>query len=266
MSTVWTKIGKLTTASKFLTALILMAAFETGYANLRASNALSSPLDSMNASDLSCMKVTNYNLPSAENYSCANKHKIAIKIGKNSWAKICPAAAAAARMQGSIHLTHNGAKYIYRSSKTVEKIPKGCSTTTGAAGVCLIPYIHVAADPQYYNFGDIIEVPHLKGVMIPHPNGKGMMPHPGVLIVADTGGRIKGEVRFDAFIGPRSWMAKENPFGPSGLKMTDETKCIMGFRKINGESQMAQAMKTDLKNMINNPNRLIAMATLGGRR
>lgn len=102
-----------------------------------------------------------------------------------------------------------------------------CETAIGAAGVCLTPFISVAADPRYYNMGDIIAMPGLKGRKITLPNGKTMV-HPGYFIVQDVGSAIKGPNRFDFFTGSLSPKDDGNAFGYDGfqdLVMNDKNNC-----------------------------------------
>jgi 3D (Asp-Asp-Asp) domain-containing protein len=80
----------------------------------------------------------------------------------------------------------------FRLNKEFNQCPQGM----GAHQVCLDPYRSVAADPKFHKIGDVIYVPKLKDQKL--PNGE---THDGYLIVRDTGGNIKGEGRFDFFIG-----------------------------------------------------------------
>jgi membrane-bound lytic murein transglycosylase A len=97
-----------------------------------------------------------------------------------------------------------------------------CETAKGASGNCLIPYVSVAADPDYYQMGDIIEMPSMKGKEITLPSGR-KMKHPGYFIVEDTGGAIRGRNRFDFFTGAHDMHDKANAFGSQG---SDNTQMI----------------------------------------
>jgi 3D (Asp-Asp-Asp) domain-containing protein len=209
--------------------------------------------DSHVPSSRTCLKATNYFLPSNENYSCTNNEKIKVNISATETVKICPAAKAAAELQGSLQLMHKGSNYIYRYTGQTEKIKTTCTSTTGAAGVCLMAYLHVAADPKFHAMGDIIRIPQIRGTLIPRPDGKGLMAHPGYVIVADTGGAIKGPNRFDFFIGKMAWDSPTNPFGPAGHRMTDERNCMMSFQKIAAGSTMAAMVKTGIEKMLTMP-------------
>lgn len=271
MSKLWQVFRKQKTLNKFVTLTSLATAMMVigfdGYAKGGSALYQNAPESVFKdgASDMSCFNATNYYLPEAQNFSCRNKHKIRIKLGRGKYARICPAAHQAARLQGSIQVSHKGEKYLYRYNRKVDQVPKGCSTTTGAAGVCLTPYIHVAADPKHYAMGDLIEVPELAGTPVPRVDGKGTMPHPGYLIVADTGGAIKGRQRFDFFIGTSVWNASSNPFGPSGFKMTDPNRCIMAFRKIKSGTQLANSIRSEIDQLVTN-NKVFQIASLGGQR
>ncbi len=80
----------------------------------------------------------------------------------------------------------------FRLNKELMLCPQGM----GAHRVCLDPYRSIAADPKFHKIGDVIYVPLLKGKKLPNNET-----HDGYLVVRDTGGNIKGEGRFDFFIG-----------------------------------------------------------------
>lgn len=138
-------------------------------------------------------------------------------------AQPCAAFRREVRMQGSGILPGN--RLLTYNNKT---IPMGsCETAFGASNQCLIPYISVAADPNYYNMGDIIDMPSLKGKVMTLPNGKSFV-HPGYLIVHDKGGAIKGPNRFDLFTGTLDMHDQRNSFGSNAdtqTIMTDVSDC-----------------------------------------
>lgn len=80
----------------------------------------------------------------------------------------------------------------FRLNKSFSMCPQGM----GAHNVCLDPYRSIAADPKFHKIGDVIYIPILKDQKL--PDGE---IHDGYMIVRDTGGAIKGEGRFDFFIG-----------------------------------------------------------------
>lgn len=136
----------------------------------------------------------------------------------------CKAFKKEVRMQGSGTMLDNK---IYTYQGKIRNIG-ACNTAIGAAGVCLTPFISVAADPKYYSMGDIIDMPSMKGRKIKLPSGK-TLTHPGYFIVQDTGGAIKGPNRFDFFTGSFGADDPKNAFGYEGfsdLAMTDKNKCI----------------------------------------
>lgn len=193
----------------------------------------------------SCFRATNYYLPDQDAdprfKSCAKTE--VVKFGKHK-VKVCSKFLADVKLQGSGQLNYHGKKYRLSYTGKMEPVATAkCSTTVGAANKCLIPYIHVAADPAHFNMGDIIEVPELKYMRIPRPDGKGDFIHPGYFIVGDTGGDIKGNNRFDFFVGKRFPLTKENPFGPWGKKMTDENNCIMSFKRISKKANPVKAQR-----------------------
>lgn len=92
-------------------------------------------------------------------------------------------------------------------------ISKGrCPTAYGKSGSCLTPFISVAADMRYHNFGDIIQMPGLKGKTFRLPSGK-FFKHPGYLVVQDIGGGVKGHNRYDVYTGAHGLYDKSNPIG-----------------------------------------------------
>ena len=80
----------------------------------------------------------------------------------------------------------------FRLNKSFTMCPQGM----GAHNVCLDPYRSIAADPKFHKIGDVVYIPILKNQKL--PDGE---IHDGYMIVRDTGGAIKGEGRFDFFIG-----------------------------------------------------------------
>ncbi len=80
----------------------------------------------------------------------------------------------------------------FRVSKDVDRCPQGF----GVRGICLDPYRSIAADPQFHQPGDVVFLPKLVGVKL--PNGE---VHDGFFVIRDQGGAIKGQGRFDFFIG-----------------------------------------------------------------
>lgn len=198
-----------------------------------------------------CLKGSNYYLPQEGATTCQDGNKLSITLPGGTKTRICPVVKAAAQMQGSVILTRNGTNYIYRYDGRVERVQPGCNTTTGAWGECLIPFISVAADPAYYTAGDIIDVPELAGTPIPTPDNRGTMPHPGYFIVADTGSKIKGQHRFDFFIGMNNWMSRDNPFGPHGVQLNDATRCVKGYDKIQSDSPKAAEVNATIEALVN---------------
>lgn len=133
------------------------------------------------------------------------------------------------RMQGSGAMFGNQT-YQYSPRSKSDYITRDigeCDTAVGAANECLIPFISVAADPKFYEMGDVISMPTMKGREIQLPNGKKMI-HPGYFIVHDTGGAIKGKNRFDFFTGSFDDHNANNAFGYDGfadLAITDKKSC-----------------------------------------
>lgn len=198
-----------------------------------------------------CLRATNYYLPDLDTDARFKgcKRTAKVKMGKET-VKVCPQFMAAVKMQGSGHLSYKGKKYRLHYSGNMELVSKTkCSTAVGAANQCLVPYVHVAADPKYFHMGDIIEVPELRYARLPRLDGQGEFIHPGYFIVGDTGGDIKGNNRFDFFVGKLEVLTRDNPFGPWGKKMTDENNCIMSFKRIS-KAAHPQKVKRMTKSVI----------------
>lgn len=87
-----------------------------------------------------------------------------------------------------------------------------CKYGKGSQGACLDPFYSIAADMNYYNYGDVIYVPEVRGLKL--PNGD---IHPGYFIVRDEGGAIKGKNRFDFFTGNKDPYDAENILARIGL-------------------------------------------------
>ena len=129
----------------------------------------------------------------------------------------CDRFLASVQMQGSGRI-HKDTIVRAAAVNKYEKLHK-CSTTIGSGGICLIPYISVAADRKQYNIGDIIFMPAIKGLLMTFKNGKSFK-HPGYFLIHDTGGGINGVGRFDIFTGDMDLNNKYNSFGYKGLKFT----------------------------------------------
>lgn len=154
------------------------------------------------------------------------------------------------RLSGNKLYTHYSIKKKNQRTRTVSKVisAKNCPTAFGAAGKCLIPYLTVAADRKYYQMGDIIEMPNLKGRLINLPGGKSFI-HPGFLIVQDVGGDIKGKNRFDMYTGLTDFKDADNAFGTYSQKdmvFTDTSQCddrkkftVVRRGTVNYESSLA---------------------------
>lgn len=124
----------------------------------------------------------------------------------------CPEFVKTVKIQGSGKLN---ADEILRYTGKVDRQVPGCATVTGAAGICLVPYISVAADSNYYNIGDIISMPAMKGQEVKAPDGS-ILIHPGFFIVHDVGGDVDGRQRFDFYTGPMGLRDENNSFGYKG--------------------------------------------------
>lgn len=164
-----------------------------------------------------------YFLPNFEDYCVKAKSKAVKKQDEKNLPELCDTFIRAVKMQGSGTLPGN--RILTSRGKIISL--GSCSTAFGASGECLIPFISVAADPRFYNMGDIIHMSSMAGRIITLPNKK-TLKHPGYFIVHDTGGAIKGKKRFDFFTGSYDLDNSKNPFGYIGfddLKIIDEKSC-----------------------------------------
>lgn len=230
---------------KFLAVFVSVLSFCETISVMQMPAPTSSPtLSQSKKGGKKCFRATNYYLPDQDQDArfkgCKKTQKV--KIGKNKIA-VCPDFLADVKLQGSGHFTYKGKKHVLTYSGRMEQVKGKCSTTVGAANKCLTAFVHIAADPRYFNMGDIVEVPELRYMRLPRPDGKGDFIHPGYFIVADTGGAIKGPNRFDFFVGKMFPLTKENPFGPWQKKMTDENHCIMNFKRISRKANPSKAQR-----------------------
>lgn len=140
---------------------------------------------------------------------------------------ICGLLKKIAANRGSVRL-NNGNIYTYSGQ---QRSIGDCPTAIGSSGVCLTPFVSVAADMRHYNPGDIIEMPGLKGKKVLTYNGK-KITHPGYLIVQDIGGDIKGAARFDFYSGSYSPKDSKNPYGEKSFAEihSNELKAPIGFK------------------------------------
>lgn len=168
------------------------------------------------------------------------------------------------KMQGSGTLYGN--KILTYQGKTVDL--GNCETAFGASGKCLMPFISVAADPRYYRMGDVIEMPSLRGKVIPLPNGKTMV-HPGYLIVQDKGGAIKGRNRFDIFTGSYDSTDIRNAFGSLGspeMRMADKNECVArkAFTVVRREGSSYNSIIASIEDAVNGANSSGTMVAQAG--
>ncbi len=141
-----------------------------------------------------------------------------------STSELCTSFKKEVAMQGSGTLPGN--QLLLYSGK--KRSLGSCDTAFGASGQCLTPYISVAADPRYYNMGDIIQMPALTGKKMTLPNGQTFI-HPGYLIVQDKGSAILGKNRFDFFTGSLNADTPKNAFGRKGsinLDISSKDQCL----------------------------------------
>ncbi len=82
-----------------------------------------------------------------------------------------------------------------------------CPFGFGQRNICLDPFYTVAADLSIYSLGDVIFVPKIVGELMPDGHY-----HPGYFVIRDSGAAIKGQGRFDFYVGYTRPFSRENPF------------------------------------------------------
>ncbi|MBC7754612.1 MAG: hypothetical protein H7Z71_10270 [Moraxellaceae bacterium] len=143
--------------------------------------------------------------------------------------RVCAKFESEVKMQGS---GRYNPKEIYTFKKDVvimknDDKTRNCPTTIGRSGECMLTYISVAADANYYHMGDLISMPALKGKKMKLPDGS-LFTHPGYFRVDDVGGAIDGRNRFDFYSGNMDLYDANNSFGYKGDKETtmyDKSTC-----------------------------------------
>lgn len=106
-----------------------------------------------------------------------------------------------------------------------------CPFGYGAKDVCLDPYYGVSADGAFYKPGDVIYIDAARGVKLPDGSY-----HTGYFIVRDTDPALKGENRFEFFVGASEVLDEDNPFVKLGFANPNskiEFSRITDSQKIN---------------------------------
>jgi 3D (Asp-Asp-Asp) domain-containing protein len=83
----------------------------------------------------------------------------------------------------------------------------------------IMPFVTVAADQSKHPFGSRVFVPDLKGSKLPDGSA-----HSGYFWVGDSGGRIKGNLRFDLFVGDQSVYRAMLKVGEGTRKLATEVE------------------------------------------
>jgi hypothetical protein len=142
-----------------------------------------------------------------------------------AYGKACDKFIQEVHMQGSGKIWPN--KIIRTIAQEKQEDISNCATTKGSMGICLIPYISVAADSNFYNGGDVISMPALRGQKVKLSDDTYFI-HPGYFLVHDVGGMINGQGRFDIFTGDLNLRDENNSFGYKGepqTRMYSESTC-----------------------------------------
>lgn len=155
---------------------------------------------------------------------------------KNFWKKVS--------LNGS-GLTNDGKKVTYYNrlphlniGTNGEVCDGKKGSVPGSGGLCLTPFFSIAADLKYYSIGDIICVNELKDKSFVLPK-HGLVKHSGCFIVGDKGSAIKGENRFDFFVGTAKSNAK-NPF----KELMNKKSCRHSFSVVRvGSVQWVEKIK-----------------------
>lgn len=142
------------------------------------------------------------------------------------------------KLQGSGVLA-NGNRLSYLGKITPP--PENCTTTrTSASRQCLLSYFSIAADvKKRFRLGDIVYVPSMKGKRIRLPDSGRVIEHPGLFIVHDVGGAIKGTHRMDFFTGKDNPLVSSNQFNKLGFG--NKHSCNRPYQHIKKSDRRYQA-------------------------
>ena len=120
--------------------------------------------------------------------------------GEKLRVRVSPPVLRRANIEGTVASTDpkDGKRYItnYIKAGLWKDLPDGWEGM-GNHSNPLVAYRSVAADQKHHRYGARLFVPRLVGVEIPGWKA----PHDGYVWVADSGGGIKGAMRFDLFVG-----------------------------------------------------------------
>jgi 3D (Asp-Asp-Asp) domain-containing protein len=125
-------------------------------------------------------------------------HTVELLTGERTTVSMTPASSRTAKVEAAAAMTDkNGNRRVGALIGNVwHELPEG-AFGVGNRKNPLVPWVHVAADQSLYPFGSRVFVPSAVGYTT--PEGKVL---DGYFWVGDTGGAIKGKLRFDLFVGP----------------------------------------------------------------
>lgn len=170
-----------------------------------------------------------------------------VQTADGKWIKyrVSPADHRQANMQGTVVSTEPDGKRIVSSIVRIgvwKDLPDGWRGR-GNRQNPLVPYRSVAADQKIYPYGSRLYLPSVDGYKT--PDGQTL---DGYFWVADVGGRIKGRLRFDIFVGDQPVFREIQKFDaakwrgavvidrlPSVPKAWDP-RTVAGLRKVLGHA------------------------------
>jgi 3D (Asp-Asp-Asp) domain-containing protein len=125
-------------------------------------------------------------------------HTVELLTGERVTVNMTPASSRTAKVEAAAAMTDkSGNRRVGALIGNVwHELPEG-AFGLGNRKNPLVPWVHVAADQSLYPFGSRVFVPAAIGYTT--PEGKVL---DGYFWVGDTGSAIKGNLRFDLFVGP----------------------------------------------------------------
>ncbi len=125
-------------------------------------------------------------------------HTVELLTGERVTVNMTPASSRTAKVEAAAAMTDkNGNRRVGALIGNVwQELPEG-AFGIGNRKNPLVPWVHVAADQGIYPFGSRVYVPAAVGYTT--PEGRVL---DGYFWVGDTGSAIKGNLRFDLFVGP----------------------------------------------------------------
>jgi hypothetical protein len=179
--------------------------------------------------------VTNYLEVSGSN--CDDKVDIKDEKGK-ALGTLCPDEFKQCKTQVACFYNTGDEKLLlkYIKDDRFAEIDMGvCPYGYAAKNICLDPYYSISADPAFYKLGDVVYIDAARGVKLPDGSY-----HTGYFIVRDTDAKLKGEDRFDFFVGANAELDENNPFVKLGFS---DAHAKVEYTRINDPAKVDLTLK-----------------------